>query len=64
MYSGGSVVAVDKDRVYWHNGSDLKTMCKDGSGLQVLATTTVNALAVDSTGIYWAGGDSIWKIAK
>lgn len=58
-------VVVDNERVYWLDGSALRAMCKDGTGVQVLAATDGRyGLAVDSTGIYWAGDNKIRKIAK
>jgi hypothetical protein len=64
-YRQGWTVAVDDERVYWYDREVLKARCKNGSSTEVLTTPEfVEALAVDSTGIYWGGYGKIWKIAK
>ncbi|OJH34112.1 hypothetical protein [Cystobacter ferrugineus] len=61
----GTRVVVDSERIYWLDGTALRAMCKDGTGAQVLASTGESYnLAVDSTGVYWAGEGKIRKIAK
>ncbi|WP_234023030.1 hypothetical protein [Sorangium cellulosum] len=65
LATGGTRVAVDDERIYWLDGTALRAMCKDGTGTQVLASTSEPYnLAVDSTGVYWAGEGKIRKIAK
>jgi hypothetical protein len=65
LATAGTRVVVDGERIYWLDGTALRAMCKDGTGAQVLASTGERYnLAVDSTGIYWAGEGKIRKIVK
>jgi hypothetical protein len=65
LATGGTRVVVDNERIYWLDGTALRAMCKDGTDTQVLASTGERYnLAVDSTGVYWAGEGKIRKIAK
>ncbi|XXT16211.1 hypothetical protein WME94_38865 [Sorangium sp. So ce429] len=65
LATGGTRAVVDNERIYWLDGTALRAMCKDGTGAEVLASTGERYnLAVDSTGVYWAGEGKIWKIAK
>ncbi|WP_044985898.1 hypothetical protein [Sorangium cellulosum] len=65
LATGGTRVVVDNERIYWLDGTALRAMCKDGTGTQVLASTGEHYdLAVDGTGVYWAGEGKIRKIAK